>query len=123
MNSAGRTEVSVLGRQSIQFTITSLVGDYSTIDQSVQISPSIVLPADRWSSAGTAIVEGDVFLRDQPGVPSPVCNLKLVRGPLDFIILAPKGNNPSSWQSTSPVGSKCCIKSLRCPSQERVNIV
>ena len=37
-----------------------------------------------------AVVEGDVFLRDQPGVPSPVCNLRLVKGPLMFIILSPE---------------------------------
>ena len=41
-----------------------------------------------------AVVEGDVFLRDQPGVPTATCNLKLIRGPLDFVILAPEGNNP-----------------------------
>ena len=93
VNTAGNTEVSVLERQHIQFTITSLIGVYSTLDRSVQISPSIVLPSDRWSSAGTAIVEGDIFLRDQPGVPSPFCNLKLLRGPLEFIILAPEGDD------------------------------
>ena len=94
VNSAGNQEVSVLERQSVQFTIKSLVGVYSTIDRSVQVSPSIVLPADRWSSSGTASVEGDVYLRDQPGVPTPTCNLKLIRGPLDFVILPPEGNSP-----------------------------
>ena len=94
INSAGAQEVSVLERQSIQFTITAIVGVYSTVDRSVQISPEIVLPADRWSSAGTAVVEGDVLLRNQPGVPTPTCNLKLIRGPIDFVIIGPEEGSP-----------------------------
>ena len=97
MNSAGNTEVSVLERMHIQFTVTSLTGIYNTRDQSVQVLESIVLPSDRWSSAGMAVVEGDVFLRDQPGVPSAVCNLRLVKGPLMFIIMSPEGDSDPSF--------------------------
>ena len=90
MNSAGNTEVSVLERMHIQFTVTSLTGIYDTRVQSVQVLESIVLPSDRRSSAGMAVVEGDVFLRDEPGVPAPVCNLRLVKGLLMFIIMSPE---------------------------------
>ena len=94
LNSAGAQEVSVLERQSVQFTITSITGSYSTVDKSIQISPEIVLPSDRWSSAGTAVVEGDVLLLNKPGVPVPTCNLRLIRGPIDFVIISPEEDNP-----------------------------
>ena len=110
-NSEGNTEVSVLDRVHLQFIITSLVGRYSTRDKSVQVTEAIVLPVDRWSSSGVAVVEGEVYLRDQPGIPSPVCNLRLIKGPLPFIILEPKEdtdqfftaiNNPQPPQDILP---------------------
>ena len=94
VNSAGNTETSVLERQSVQFSIKSLMGVYSTVDKSIQVSSSIVLPRDRWSSSGMASVEGEVYLRDSPGPPPLTCSLKLIRGPLDFLIFPPVGNAP-----------------------------
>ena len=93
-NSAGNQETSVLERQSVQFAIKSMMGVYSTIDNSIQVSSSIVLPRDRWSSYGTASVEGEVYLRDSPGPPPLTCSLKLIRGPLDFLIFPPVGDAP-----------------------------
>ena len=93
-NSAGNQETSVFETQSVQFSIKSMMGIYSTVDKSIQVSSSIVLPRDRWSSYGTASVEGEVYLQDSPGTPPPTCSLKLIRGPLDFLIFPPVGDTP-----------------------------
>ena len=81
VNSQGHTEVSVLERIHLEFTLTSTSGAYDTCDRSVQVTGSLTLPDDRWSASGVALVDGDVFLRDQSGVPPPVCNLRLIKGP------------------------------------------
>ena len=93
-NRAGNRETNVLERQSVQFSIKSIQAVYSTVDRSIQVTSSIVLHQDRWSTAGMASVEGEIYLRDSPGPPPLSCSLKLLRGPLDFLIFPPVGEAP-----------------------------
>ena len=84
----GHSEMDVLERAHVQLSLTTFTARYSIRDGSVQLDEETVLPSDRWSSSGAAVIEGEVFLRD-PGTPPPVCNLRLIRGPLTFLIMEP----------------------------------
>ena len=90
VNSAGKPESDVLERAHVIFTLRRLKGRYNLQDKSNQVDGSTILPEDRWSTLGAASVEAAVFVLDQPGPPPPpACNLRLIRGPLDFLIIPP----------------------------------
>ena len=86
----GNTEANVLERAHISFSIKSITGRYSLKDRSIQLDESKILPEDQWSASGAAIIEGEVYLLEHPGSPPPICNLRLIKGPLQFIILEPE---------------------------------
>ena len=69
VNSQGHTEVSVLERIHLEFTLTSTSGVYDTCDRSVQVTGSLTLPEDRWSASGVALVDGDYSCETSPGFP------------------------------------------------------
>ena len=97
----GHEEQDVLERAHIQLSLKSFSARYSLRDGSVQLDEDTVLPADRWSSAGTAVVEGEVFLQEHPGTPPPLCNLRLVRGPLAFLILEPESSSQGYYTAVN----------------------
>ena len=78
-NSDGNLERSVLERVHLQFNIKVITSRYNLRERSVQLTESVVLPTDRWSSAGAAVIEGVVYLLDRPGSHLPVCNLRLIK--------------------------------------------
>ena len=125
-NSDGNLERSVLERVHLQFEIKVINGRYNLWNRSIQLTDSIVLTTDRWSSTGAATVEGVVYLQDRPGSPLPVCNLRLIKGPLPFVILEPRSESEDFYMAInvpSRLKISYCRRNLPVPKECHRSIV